>query len=102
MAVTSGLQATLNSGQFTKLASTFFQKTRVVITGSSGEELTVTFRVSRWRISQTFEGTEAAITGGRPIGGRFPFPWFGTIGASTPQGVATVDIIYEVRTGADA
>jgi hypothetical protein len=93
------VSVTLTQGQFTLLhEARIFQRCRVTITATSNPEVGgVLFRITRrsgtllkevvalevfLRVFQTFLGA--------------------TIEASTPEGVASLDVTYVVRTGNDA
>lgn len=87
-------QATLTQGQFTTLHTTILRRCKVTLTGISGEFTTIPFRInSRGVEGEPFDASEASIP--RGLG-------FKRIQATTPEGVGTLDIVYEVRTGADA
>ena len=98
MAVLTNQQATLNQGQETELFSVRFTKCRLTLTGASGEFQTVPMRVRR-----RFVDTSGVFTERSEISLRIAETIFGaTILATAPAGVATLDIVYEVRTRGDA
>jgi hypothetical protein len=97
MPVLDPVDRTLKSGRFALLHRARFQACRVTITATSNAEfLGVKFRtkglVGR---SLVFEASEAHM-------GLFQTFMGATIEAAPPEGVATVDITYVVKTGADA
>ena len=97
MAIISNQQVTLRSVQFSLLHRTPpLRKCAVKITGLSGEFTTIPFKVvSRFGGKNPFEASEVKLTGLiRLIGGA-------EIHATTPEGVATLDLVYEIRTGSD-
>ena len=89
---------TLTQGQFTLLKSARFTPTRVTVTGTSDEDAGgVTFRVKRRLFATAFESV------GREVFLRLIETVLGaTIEATTPEGVASLEITYVVKTGADA
>jgi hypothetical protein len=89
---------TLNSDRFAFLHRARLQPCRVTITATSNAEfLGVRFRTktSPARITKVFEASEVHL-------GLFATIPSATIEAAPPEGVATVDITYVVKTGADA
>ena len=88
-------QATLTQGQFTTLHTSFFRPCKVTLTGSSvGEITTIPFRVKQRGVEgEPFEAGEASIPRGFGIK---------SIEATTPAGIGTLDIVYELRIGPDA
>lgn len=87
-------QATVTQGTFTTLHTTIFPACKVTLTGASGEFTTIPFRIkSRRSEGEPFDASEASLPRG-----------FGLrrIQATAPAGVATLDIVYELRTGPDA
>ena len=89
---------TLTSGQFTLLRHARFTPTRVTVTALSNAEAGgVTFRVTRRLFAKPFEsvGLEVFLRLIETVLGA-------TIEATTPDGVASVEITYVVKTGADA
>ncbi|HEX8074865.1 MAG TPA: hypothetical protein VF545_07775 [Thermoleophilaceae bacterium] len=87
-------QATLTQGQFTTLHTIIFRACKVTLTGISGEFTTIPFRIKTGRVAgEPFDASEVSIP--RGLG-------FKRIQATTPEGVGTLDIVYELRTGADA
>ena len=95
MAIRPDKQATVTQGQFTTLHTTILPACKVTLTGSSvGEITTIPFRIkSRGFESEPFDASEASLP--RGLGLR-------RIQATAPAGVATLDIVYELRTGPDA
>ena len=95
MTIISGREATLNQDQNTPLHTARFRKTRLVITGMSGESGTIRFRLRSFgRTGEPFEASQVTVS--------FGMSAFGvTILGTTPEGVATLDIVYEIRTGVD-
>jgi hypothetical protein len=94
MPVVPDKQATLTQGQFTTLHATIFRASRVTLTGISGEFTTIPFRiVNRRRKGEPFEASEASVPRGLGLK---------RIQATTPEGVGTLDVIFELRTGPDA
>ena len=94
MAIKADQQATLTQGQVTTLHTTFFPPCKVTLTGISGEFTTIPFRIKGPGVAgEPFEASEVSIPRG-----------FGLkrIQATTPEGVGTLDIVYELRTGEDA
>jgi hypothetical protein len=95
MTVLADQTATLTQDAFTKLAPVGFGRVRVTITGQSGENATIRFRVKRgFARPVEFDALVAEVAALNIFG-------FGDISAKPPQGVATLDIIYEVRTKGD-
>ena len=90
---------TLQTGTFTLLHRAFVQRCRVTITATSNPEAGgVGFRVKRvlgGGRADTFVGDEAFLAPTQTFFGA-------TIEATTPPGVATLDITFVVKTGADA
>jgi hypothetical protein len=87
-------QATLTQGRFTTLHTTIFAPCKVTLTGVSGEFTTIPFRIKTGRDEgEPFDASEASVP--RGLG-------FKPIQATTAAGVGTLDIVYELRTGADA
>jgi hypothetical protein len=97
VAIQSNLQKTLNSGELTTLFNPRFAKTRLTLTGISGEFTTIPFktRTHGFKNSDAFEASQVVLTLGETIP-------LASILATTPDGVATLDIVYEVRTGRNA
>jgi hypothetical protein len=92
------VSVTLNQGEFILLHRARFAAARVTITANSNPEAGgVRFRTTRGLIGKTFEsvGVEVSLRLIETIGGT-------TIEASTPEGVATLDVTYVVKTGRDA
>ncbi|HEX8067926.1 MAG TPA: hypothetical protein VF520_15510 [Thermoleophilaceae bacterium] len=96
MPIVPDKQATLTQGRFTTLHTTIFRPCKVTLTGVSGEFTTIPFRIKRRGFEgEPFEASEASI----PRGGGLAVK---RIQATTPEGVGTLDIVYELRTGVDA
>ncbi len=94
MPIVPDKQATLTQGQFTTLHATIFRACRVTLTGISGEFTTIPFRIVTFRLKgKPFDAAEAFVPRGLGLK---------RIQATTPEGVGTLDIIYELRTGEDA
>jgi hypothetical protein len=73
-----------------------FARTRLTLTGISGEFTTIPFKLRRvGQSGDFFEASEVLLTLFQTI------PAVDII-ATTPQGVATLDIVFEVRTRRDA
>jgi hypothetical protein len=93
-------QATLSQGVETFIHKTGgFRPCRVTVTGIAGEFTTIPFKIKRARGADTglFEAREVKLSfidllrNGRA-----------EILATAPEGVGALDIVYDVRTGADA
>jgi hypothetical protein len=97
MTIISGRETTLRSNRFTLLHRTpSLRKCAVKITGLSGEFTTIPFKVEgRFGSHNPFEASEVKLTG------IFQLIFGAEIQATTPEGVGTLDIVYEIRTGAD-
>jgi hypothetical protein len=98
MAVNSNLEATLKSGKSTVLTRVHFGRCRLTITGIAGEFTTIPFQTRTrggLKVSEFFRAKEVSLN----FFDTFPSA---TIVAQPPDGVGSLDIIYEVRTGADA
>jgi hypothetical protein len=96
MSIRPGRQATLGQGRFTTLHTVILGACKVTLTGASGEFTTIPFRIKRNRFAgRPFDAAEASIPRGQGLGLK-------SIQATTPEGVGTLDIVYELRTGADA
>ena len=97
MTILANQNVTLTSGQTTVLHAGRFQKFRVTITGISGEFTTIPFQtLKNGRIeSQFFEASTVLLR-------IFDTVLRGEIRATTPAGVASLDIVFELRTGGDA
>ena len=94
MPIKADQQATLTLGRFTTLHTTILRACKVTLTGVSGEFTTIPFRIKGPGVQgEPFEASEVSIP--RGLG-------FKRIQATTPEGVGTLDIVYELRTGADA
>jgi hypothetical protein len=89
-------EATLNQGEETELFSARFMNFRLTLTGASGEFQTVPMKVRRRFAGSGFsEQSEIVLRVVETIFGA-------TVVATAPQGVATLDIVYVVRTRGDA
>jgi hypothetical protein len=98
MAVRTGLQATLDSSKDTTLFVARFQKCRLTLTGTTfAEEFVLQFKVVRLFGPSTayFQAAEVKLSLWQTL-------LSARIVAKPPPGVATVDIVYDVQTGADA
>jgi hypothetical protein len=97
MPVLSNQQVTLVSGQTTVLHKSRRERCKVKLTGSSGEGTTIPFQRKLFGSLTTafVDASEAQLS----FIQAFPS---GTILATTPAGVASLDIVFEVRTGNDA
>jgi hypothetical protein len=92
--VKANQQATLTQGETTLLFRGRFGKVRLTLTGVSGEFTTIPFQTQTRGgavVSDFFEASEVELS---PLQS-FPS---GRILATAPEGVATLDIVYEVRT----
>jgi hypothetical protein len=79
---------------FTNLHTTIFRASKVTLTGISGEFTTIPFRIKERRVEgEPFDASEASVPRGLGLK---------RIQATTPEGVGTLDIVYELRTGTDA
>ena len=90
-------EATLTADKPTTLFIARFARCRLTLTGVSGEFTTIPFQTkTRGGLITTpfFEASEIHLT----FFQTFPSA---TIFATTPEGVATLDIVYEVRTKGD-
>jgi hypothetical protein len=96
MAIRSNVQATLTQGQFKTLFTARFRKCRVTLTGLSGEGTTIRFRI------EPFAGAKTVVDTDHVQLSLFQTIPLARVSASPPEGVGTLDIVYEVRTGADA
>jgi hypothetical protein len=96
MPVKANQQATLTAGEFKLLHRARLQSCRLVLTGSSGEGTTVVFKTKKFGAlnSQPFEASQVKLSFIQTMPSA-------QILATTPEGVATLDIVYEVRTGSD-
>ena len=106
MAKTIGLEKTLHQGEFTLLHRARLQACRVTVTGISGEFTTIPFKVlgglripllspSEVPKGVPFDAAEVRLS----ATDAFPSA---RILASTPDGVGSLDIVYDIRTGPDA
>ena len=94
MAIVTDQQATLGQTP-TTLYSGGWGRARVTITGIAGESGTIPLHVrSRFlffsKQNPWFDGTQAELS-----------LFGGTIEAKAPEGVGSLDIVYEIRTGGD-
>jgi hypothetical protein len=96
MPVKANQQATLTEGEFKLLHRARMQGCRLVLTGISGEGTTIPFKTRKFGglNSQPFDASEVKLSFLQTMPS-------GLILATTPEGVATLDIVYEVRTGSD-
>jgi hypothetical protein len=96
MTILSDQQATL-SQEPTTLFTVRVARCRLTVTGISGEFATIPLRTRTrgFTTSDFFEGTEVAFKPIQTIPSAAIF-------AKAPEGVGALDIVYEVRTGADA
>jgi hypothetical protein len=94
--IQAGIEATLTQGVTTRLHRTVWKNCRLVVTGIAGEFSTIPFqtKTSGFLKSQFFEATQVTLKGIKTIPSA-------EISATTPEGVGSLDIVYEVRTGAD-
>jgi hypothetical protein len=98
MPIQTDLNATLSQGVETPLhRARAFQKARVTVTGIAGEFATIPMKTKTngFVDSGFFEATQVELTVFQTLGGA-------RILATTPQGVGSLDIVYDVRTGKDA
>lgn len=96
MAILSNREATLTAGQDTELFKTLAGPVRLTLTGISGEFTEIPFRTKIGRVlSARFDASEVTLPRVSPLRA-------GRIFATTPEGVGTLDIVYEVRTRGDA
>ena len=97
MPVFPNQQVTLVSGQVTLLRQSSFQAFSVTLTGIAGEFTTIPFKTMKFgRLNnRLFEASTVKLR----LFETFPK---GQILATTPAGVASLDIVFEVRTGPDA
>jgi glutamate synthase domain-containing protein 2 len=97
MPVLSNQQVTLNAGQTTLLHNSRREKCKVTLTAISGEFATIPFQTVKFGAlkSSLFEASTVKLS----FLQCFPS---GKVLATTPAGVATLDVEFEVRTGADA
>jgi hypothetical protein len=93
------VSVTLTQGQFTLLKKVRFKRVRVTITATSNPEvggvLFKTTRTGGGTQVDTFVALEAFLRIIQTVFGA-------TIEASTPEGVASLDVTYVVKTGLDA
>jgi len=97
MPVLPNQQVTLVSGQETLLAQARFRAISVKVTGIAGEFATIPFKTLKHG-NQTSDFFEASLVKLR----LFDVIPLGQILATAPAGVASLDIIFERRTGPDA
>jgi hypothetical protein len=88
-------QAILTQGQFKTLHTSILGAAKVTVTGFSVAEFTtIPFRIKEGRDpGEPFEASEASIPRGLGLK---------RIQATAPEGVGTLEVRYELRTGADA
>ena len=99
MPTLSNQTATLTSGQETLLKRAVIRRVRVRITGIAGEFTEIPLRLrlrGGFSDSGLFLGTEATVPSFLQA---LPFA---DILATTPEGVGSLDIIFEVQTGRDS
>jgi hypothetical protein len=96
MPIQSNLQATLTPTPTLLHRSRFMTKAHLIVTGIAGEFATIPFqtKTNGFKV-RSFEATEVKLK----VIETLPSA---TISASAPQGVGSLDITYELRTGADA
>ena len=96
MPVQSNLQATLSATPTLLHRARFMTKAHLIVTGIAGEFATIPFqtKTNGFKV-RSFEATEVKLK----VIDTVPSA---TISASAPQGVGSLDITYELRTGADA
>jgi hypothetical protein len=97
MPVLPNQQVTLVSGQTTLLHQSRFRACKVTLTGIAAEFTTIPFQTVKHgtQTSGFFEASSVKLR-------LFDAIPLGQILATTPEGVASLDIVFEVRTGADA
>ncbi|MDX6602652.1 MAG: hypothetical protein QOF13_1854 [Solirubrobacterales bacterium] len=97
MSVQSEIEVTLTQGVTTRLHRAVWSKCRVKLTGISGEFSTIPFqtKTNGGITGRFFEASEVSLTFFKTLPSA-------EIRATTPDGAGTLDIIYEIRTGADA
>jgi hypothetical protein len=97
MPVLPNQQVTLVSGQMTLLRQARLRALSVTLTGIAGEFTTIPFKTVKHgnQTSDFFEASSVKLR-------LFDAIPLGQILATTPEGVASLDIVFEVRTGADA
>jgi hypothetical protein len=97
MSIRSNLTKTLTMGEETLLFRARVRPCRITLTGLSGEGTAIRFRTRTHGVvdSGLFEATEVKLS-------LFDTVPMATVLATTPDGVASLDIVYELRTGTDA
>jgi hypothetical protein len=97
MPVLPNQEVTLVSGQTTLLHQGRLKRFSVTLTGIAGEFTTIPFKtLKNGRVeSDFFEASSVKLN-------LFQAVPFGQILATTPAGVASLDIVFELRTGPDA
>jgi hypothetical protein len=97
MPVFPNQQVTLVSGQATLLRQTRLRPVSVTLTGIAGEFTTIPFKTVKHgtQTSAFFEASSVKLR-------LFDVIPFGQILATTPEGVGSLDIVFEVRIGPDA
>src|SRR3954447_23315297 len=97
MPVLSNQQVTLVSAQTTLLHQSRFRACKVTLTGIAGEFTTIPFKtLKNGRVESDFSEASSVK---RNLFQAVPF---GQILATTPAGVGSLDIVFELRTGPDA
>jgi hypothetical protein len=97
MTVLADQQVTLVSGQTKVLHQSRHKTCKVTVTGIAGEFTTILFQTIRFGrfTSPFFEANSVKLS-------FFDTLPFGQIRATTPAGVGSLDIVFELRTGKDA
>jgi hypothetical protein len=97
MPILPNQQVTLVAGQKRVLHQSRHKQCKVTLTGIAGEFTTIPFQTIRFGAftSQLFEASTVKLS-------FFDTLPFGRILATTPEGVASLDIVFELRTGIDA
>ena len=97
MPVFPNQQVTLVAGQETLLRQSRFRAVSVTVTGIAGEFTTIPFKTLKHGTQKSafFEASSVKLR-------FFDAIPLGQILATTPEGVGSLDIVIEVRTGADA
>jgi hypothetical protein len=95
--VLANQQVTLVSGQTRVLTQSRHKACKVTLTGIAGEFTTIPFQTIRFGrfTSEFFEASSVKLS-------FFDTLPSGRILATTPDGVASLDIVFELRTGIDA
>ena len=96
MAILEPREATLTQDVTTRLYTSRFAACRLTLTGISGEFTEIPFKYKRLGVeSEWFEASFVRLSQ------LMTFPR-AQIFATTPEGVGSLDIIYEIRTRGDA